>query len=278
MLIRAAVVLSALFAITACSGKGPESTATPAVESPAAAAAAAAAASVAAPAASVVAPAATQVAAAASTTAAATAAPTVAAPATAAAPAAATPTGPAPVLGTDYFIIDTPAVETGKTISVVEVFNYRCPVCAHFQPTISPWVAKLPADIKFSYLPAAFGGPWDDFVLAFYAADVMGVRVRSHDEIFKNFHEENKYTPADIAAVYTKYGVDPKVFVATMESFAVKSKLARARDQITQWGVDGIPTIVVAGKYRVKKTVDDDAFLHNVEWVIAKERAERNQH
>jgi len=188
------------------------------------------------------------------------------------------PAGPAPVLGTDYFIIDTPAVETGKTISVVEVFNYRCPVCAHFQPTVSRWVAKLPADVNFSYLPAAFGGPWDDFVLAFYAADVMGVRVRSHDEIFKNFHEENKYTHDDIAAVYAKYGVDPKVFVATMESFAVKAKLARARDQITQWGVDGIPTIVVAGKYRVKKTVDDDAFLRNVEWVIAKERAARNQH
>jgi thiol:disulfide interchange protein DsbA len=191
------------------------------------------------------------------------------------APAASVPAGPAPVLGTDYFLIDSPEHESGETISVVEVFNYRCPVCAHFQPTISPWVAKLPADIKFSYLPAAFGGPWDDFVLAFYAADVMGVRVKSHDEIFKNFHEENKYTHDDIAAVYAKYGVDPKVFVATMESFAVKTKLSQAHAQILAWGVDSIPSIVVAGKYRVKKTVDDDAFLRNVEWVIAKERADR---
>ena len=39
-----------------------------------------------------------------------------------------------------------------------------------------------------------------------------------------------------------------------------------------------IPAIVVAGKYHVKKTVADDAFLRNVDWVIAKERAERTGH
>ena len=268
MLIRAAVVLSALFAITACKGPDADSTVSPSVAAPAAAA------SVTAAAASAVTPAATQAAAASTTGKAATVAPVTAAPVA----AAGMPPGPAPVLGTDYFVIDTPAVETGKTSSVVEVFNYRCPVCAHFQPSVDVWLQTLPPDVKFSYLPAAFGGPWDDFVLAFYAADVMGVRARTHSEIFKSFHEENTYTHADIAAAYAKYGVDPKVFVATMESFAVKAKLSRARAQIASWGVDSIPAIVVAGKYHVKKTVADDAFLRNVDWVIAKERAERKGH
>ena len=268
MLIRV-VVLCALFAITACSGKEPD--AASAVNAPIAAPAAAT--SVAAPAASTVAPGSSEVAVTATTS-----APTDPAPAPTATPVAAAPTGPAPVLGTDYFIIDTPAVETGKTISVVEVFNYRCPVCKHFQPSVDAWLQKLPPDVKFSYLPAAFGGPWDDFVLAYYAADAMGVRTRTHSEIFKSFHEENTYTPEDIAAAYAKFGVDPKVFVATMQSFAVKAKLAQARAQITSWGVDSIPTIIVAGKYRVKKTVADDAFLRNVDWVIAKERADRSKH
>lgn len=266
MLIRAAVVLSALFAITACTDKGTD--AQPATGAPVAATT------------SVAAPAASQVATPPSTPADSTAA--AAPPATTTQPAPAAPAGmpagPAPVLGTDYFIIDTPSVETGNTISVVEVFNYRCPVCAHFQPSVDVWLKTLPADVKYSYLPAAFGGPWDDFVLAYYAADVMGVRVKTHSEIFKSFHEENKYTHEDIAAAYAKYGVDPKVFVPTMESFAVKGKLSAARAQIATWGVDSIPSVIVAGKYRVKKTVDDDAFLHNVEWVIAKERAERKGH
>ena len=272
MSIRVAIVLSALFAMTACTGKNPdaESAVSPPVAAPAAAA------SVPAPATSAVAPATPEVAVNSSVGAAA-ATPAVAVPETAAAPVAGMPTGPAPVLGTDYFIIDTPAVETGKTISVVEVFNYRCPVCAHFQPMVDTWLPKLPPDVKFSYLPAAFGGPWDDFVLAFYAADVMGVRARTHSEIFKNFHEENKYTPDDIAAVYAKYGVDPKIFVATMQSFAVKAKLSRARAQISGWGVDAIPTIIVAGKYRVSKTAGEDVFLRNVDWIIARERAERQK-
>jgi thiol:disulfide interchange protein DsbA len=274
MLTRAAVVLGLLLAITACTGKGPdaESTANQTVASPAPAA------STAAPAASAVAPAAAEVAA--STATAAPAAPAVAAaPQQApAAPAAGMPAGPAPVLGTDYFLIDTPEVETGKTISVVEVFNYRCPICAHFQPSVDVWLKTLPADVQFSYLPAAFGGPWDDFVLAFYAAKAMGVQERSHSEIFKVIHEDHSYTHDAIAAVYAKYGVDPKVFAATMESFAVKAKLAQAHAQIQRWGVDSIPTIIVGGKYRVSKTVADDAFLRNVDWVIAKTRAERNLH
>ena len=270
MSIRAAVVLSALLAITACTGKGPDaqSAVSPPVATPAAAA------SVTAPAATAVAPP-TPEAAANSSVAGAAATPAAAVPDTAAAQVAGMPPGPAPQLGTDYFIIDTPAVETGNSISVIEVFNYRCPVCAHFQPSVTAWLPKLPADVKFSYLPAAFGGPWDDFVLAYYAADVMGVRARTHDEIFKNFHEENKYTLEDIAAVYAKFGVDPKVFVATMQSFAVKAKLSQARAQISGWGVDSIPTVIVAGKYRLPKTTAEDVFLHNVDWIIAKERAER---
>lgn len=267
MSIRAAILLSVLLAITACTDKDTQ-------EQPAASTAVAAPASAPAPVTSVAAPATTDVTTAASTTASAPAVATETAPV----PPAAAPSGPGPVLGTDYVVIDTPAVETGKTVSVVEVFNYRCPVCAHFQPSVDVWLKKLPADVKFSTLPAAFGGPWDDFVLAYYAADAMGVRAKTHSEIFKSFHEENKYTIDDIAAAYAKYGVDPKIFAATMQSFAVKAKLSGARAQIATWGVDSIPTLIVAGKYRLKKTVDDDAFLRNADWLVAKVRAERNAH
>ena len=267
MLTRVAVVLSALFVITACTDKGqePESTVSAPATTPAAAA------SVTAPTSSLATPITTATEAAA------------AVPATVTgtlAPPAGMPAGPAPVLGTDYFIIDTPEAESGKTISVVEVFNYRCPHCAHFQPTVDAWLQKLPTDVTFSYLPAAFGGPWDDFVLAYYAADVMGVRARSHSEIFKAIHEDHSYTHDEIGAVYAKYGVDPKVFVSTMESFAIKAKLSQARAQIQTWGVDSIPTIVVAGKYRVIGTPagGEEGLLRSVDWLIAKERAERKAH
>src|SRR5690606_9855055 len=72
---------------------------------------------------------------------------------------------PPPVEGTDYVTVangqpfDTPP---GK-IEVVEFFGYVCPFCAAVQPTVAAMKAKLPPDVHFVYVPAAFGGPWDNY-------------------------------------------------------------------------------------------------------------------
>ena len=60
---------------------------------------------------------------------------------------AASPT--ALVEGEDYELIAEPgpfAPLAGK-IEVVEVFGYTCPHCAHFEPQLEAWAAKLPADV-----------------------------------------------------------------------------------------------------------------------------------
>jgi thiol:disulfide interchange protein DsbA len=191
------------------------------------------------------------------------------------------PAGPAPVLGTDYFMIDPPEHEAGKTVSVVEVFGYSCPHCAHFQPYVDAWKKKQPAYVKFSYLPAVFGGIWDAFARAYYTADAMGVLQKSHNGIFNAIHVQHRpiTNMQDIAALYADYGVDKNVFASTMQSFPISGKVDAARALAQRWGVDGTPTIVVAGRYRVTITnAGEDAFLHNVDWFVAKERAERKLH
>ena len=35
-------------------------------------------------------------------------------------------------------------------IEVVEVFGYTCSHCAHFEPQLVAWVAKLPKDVRFT--------------------------------------------------------------------------------------------------------------------------------
>ena len=263
MLIRAILVLSLLLATTACTAKAPEAAT---VTAPVAAA------SVAAPAAStMIAP---DVAGAATTA----AAPVVA---DAAIASAKLPPGPAPVLGTDYFIIDSPDHETGKTISVVEVFGYSCPHCAHFQPYVDAWKKKQPADVKFSYLPAVFGGIWEVFARAYYTAEAMGVLQKSHNGIYNAVHVQHRMPNNldEVAALYADYGVDKNVFASTMQSFAISAKVGAAHELAKRWGIEGTPTIVVAGKYRVTITnAGEDAFLHNVDWFVAKERAERKGH
>jgi thiol:disulfide interchange protein DsbA len=269
--VRFPLLLSTLLLATACTAAPDASTtatATTAVASPAAPVAAASTAATAS--------------AAAVASAAADASAPVASSAAAAAVAApkGLPAGPTPVEGTDYFLIDTPEQPSGSKVQVVEVFGYGCPHCNAFQPTLAAWEKKQPADVEFNYLPAGFGpgSPhcWDEFAHAFYTGQAMGVPVsKSHDGIYKAVWDQHRFTGdcSVIPSLYADYGVDAKIFASTMQSFAVGAKVAAARDQETRWGVEGTPTIIVDGKYRVLETAAGPAaFLHAVDWLIAKQR------
>jgi len=268
--VRYTLLVSTLLLATACTA-APDATTT-AVASPAASASVAAASA-----------AATEGAAAVAASAAAdTSAPVASSAAAAAATAApkGMPAGPAPVEGTDYFLIDTPDQPSGSKVQVVEVFGYGCPHCNAFQPTLAAWEKKQPADVEFSYLPAAFGpgSPhcWDEFAHAFYTGQALGVPLaKSHEGIYKAVWDQHRFTGecSVIPSLYADFGADPKVFASTMQSFAVSAKVAAAHDQETRWGIEGTPTIIVDGKYRVLETAaGPTAFLHAIDWLIAKQR------
>lgn len=195
--------------------------------------------------------------------------------------AATAPQGPPLVAGTDYEIIQNgqPFAPLAGKIEVVEVFNYVCPACAAFQPLVNAWKAKLPADVRFTYVPAPFGQRWDPYVRAYYAAEAMGVADESHDAIFKAIHvdralqgERGLDAPEDIAKVYAQFGVDPKQFASTMASFAVDSRFNRAKQYILRSGTNSTPTVIVNGKYRVKGNSFDD-MLRIAGALVAQERA-----
>src|SRR3546814_6257991 len=84
---------------------------------------------------------------------------------------------------------------------VVEVFGYVCPACANFQPLVSSWKTRLPSDVRFSYVPALFGGTWDDYARAFYAAESMGLVDRTHDAMYQAIHIERTRSEAHTSAL-----------------------------------------------------------------------------
>jgi protein dithiol oxidoreductase (disulfide-forming) len=172
------------------------------------------------------------------------------------------------------------APRDGK-VEVVEVFGYVCPACANFQPVISAWKAKLPADVRFTYVPALFGGTWDDYARAFYASESMGLVDKTHDALFQAIHidktlkgERGRDSIEDIAGFYAKYGADPKQFASTMSSFAVNAKVNKAKQFALRSQVAGTPTLIIDGKYQVKGTSYEN-MLHNADVLIARERAGR---
>ena len=194
-------------------------------------------------------------------------------------PPEATSAADAPREGTDYDLLPTPQPTWAQgKIEIAEVFSYRCVHCAEFQPSVNIWKKTMPADVRWEYVPAAFGDSWDDFARAFFAAEVMGVRERTHDLVFKGVFVDQLIKNGgleEIADMYGKFGVDRNTFLATMQSFGVTAKLNRSRQFAMRTGVTATPTIILNGKYRVSVTRDRgfDGMLKTVNFLIARERA-----
>lgn len=181
-----------------------------------------------------------------------------------------------PVAGKDYVVLSAPQPTWGTGgIEVAEVFSYSCSHCANFQPLVNAWKKKLPADVRFRYVPAVFGGVWDNTARAYFAAEALGVQAKTHDAIFKAFFIERKIKTGSIeelADIYAGLGVDRKKMLATMNGFTVSSKLNRARQFAVRAGVDSTPSLIVNGKYRVTtKTLESS--LQVADFLVQKERA-----
>ena len=181
-----------------------------------------------------------------------------------------------PVAGKDYVVLSAPQPTWGTGgIEVAEVFSYSCVHCAEFQPLVNAWKKKLPADVRFTYVPAVFGGVWDSTARAYFSAEALGVQAKTHDAIFKAFFIDRKVKTGsveELADIYAGLGVDRKKMLATMNGFTVSSKLNRARQFAVRAGVDSTPSLIVNGKYRVTaKTLESSLEVAN--FLIQKERA-----
>lgn len=158
--------------------------------------------------------------------------------------------------GTDYFTIQPaqPTSAPAGKVEVIEVFSYACIHCAHFQPMVDAWKKKLPANVEFVYLPAAWSEGWEIVARAFYAAEALGVLEKTHANFFNALHVQHVQLQNfdDVAKWYAENaGVDAAQFKQVANSFAVNAKIQKSKQMIPRYGVEGTPTLVVAGKYRI---------------------------
>jgi thiol:disulfide interchange protein DsbA len=178
--------------------------------------------------------------------------------------------------GKNYFLIDPPQpTASGDKVEVLEVFSYACPHCAHFQPYAEQLKASLPAYASFGYMPAIFNAQWEPYARAFYTAKSLGVLDQTHQALFDALHRDHipLRTIDELAGFYAQHGVDKAKFLSESASFEVESKLSRARDIVKADGIDGTPSIVVNGKYRVtgQSAGGYPQLIELVDWLVAKE-------
>jgi thiol:disulfide interchange protein DsbA len=157
-------------------------------------------------------------------------------------------------VGKNYFLIEPPQpTASGDKVEVLEVFSYACVHCAHFQPYADEIRSKLPAYGQFNYMPAIFNDQWEAYARAYYTAQSLGLLDKTHQAMFDALHRDRRAFRSfdDIATFYGEHGADGEKFKQVATSFEVESKLSRSRSMVPKYGVDGTPSVIVGGKYRV---------------------------
>ena len=163
-----------------------------------------------------------------------------------------------PKNGIDYITIDTPVrVDTGKKIEVIEFFSYSCPHCNALEPAMAQWVKKQGDNIVFRRTHMMFGGPNDPQAHAYATLEAMGKLDVVHEKIFHAIHVERNRLNKDEALLdlIVKNGVDKAKYLEFFNSFAVQTKMKRNAQLAAAYKVDGVPSIVIDGRYVTSPTL-----------------------
>lgn len=180
--------------------------------------------------------------------------------------------------GVEYELIKPPQ-PTGDParIEVVEMFWYGCPHCYQLEPFVKEWKENKPDDVDFVQIPAMLGPRWELLARAYYTAEILDVLDKVHTPLFERIHKERKpfRNEADVQKLFAEYGVDEETFRSTYNSFAVVTKVNRSRQLTQRYGINGVPAIIVNGKYRTSPgTAGSKALTFKVvDELIAQERA-----
>ncbi|WP_374343674.1 thiol:disulfide interchange protein DsbA/DsbL [Azonexus sp.] len=182
--------------------------------------------------------------------------------------------------GRDYTAIvpPQPSEEAGK-IEVLEFFSYGCPHCADFNPLLSAWAAKLPADVVLKKVPVTFGrAAWANIARLFYTLEILGETARLEADVFRAIQNErvNLFDEKTLNEWIAKKGVDTKKFADTFSSFGVQSRVRRADQMAQAYKITGVPALAVDGKYLVGGKDFGEA-LAITDKLIARARAERKK-
>jgi len=161
-------------------------------------------------------------------------------------------------------------------IEVLELFWYGCPHCYAFQKYLTIWAKTRPDDVDFVHMPAIFNERWATAAQVFYAVESLGIGEKMHPAIFDAIHLHKRALTDEQSFMnfLVEQGVKAEDFTKAFHSFDVDSKTRRAKSMTTKYGIDGVPAIIVNGKYRLSTEKADgyENMLKIVDYLIAKER------
>jgi len=170
-------------------------------------------------------------------------------------------------------------VVTGDKIEVRELFWYGCPHCFDFEPDLNKWRKSMPKDAAFVRMPAVLRDNWEPHARAYYAFQALGVTDKLHSVLFDAIHvKKEKLFDADALADFAAaHGIERKAFLDAYNSFGVDSEVRKAKLLGRQYEADGVPTIIVDGRYRTTAHMAGgfEQLVKLMDFLVAKARQER---
>ncbi|CAN5184816.1 thiol:disulfide interchange protein DsbA [soil metagenome] len=167
-----------------------------------------------------------------------------------------------PVSGTEFRTLDKPQpTEAGKKIEVIEFFWYSCPHCAAFEPALSEWVKKQGDNISFKRVPVMFREQMIPEQRLFYALEAMGKAEDLQKTIFNAIHKDKQVlnTEPAITDFVVKQGIDKTKFSELYNSFSAQTKVRRAAQMQEAYKVNGVPMIVIDGRFVTAPSIVSEA-------------------
>lgn len=156
--------------------------------------------------------------------------------------------------GRDYAVLLSPQpTKSGKNIEVLEFFWYGCPHCYRLHPYIKAWLKRMPKDVSFRYVPAIFRSSWVPGAKTFYTLEILDERDKLHDKIYDAIHIQ-KIDLAKEELLFdwiAKQGIDRQKFANIYNSFTVANQSSRSSQMSRKYGLKGVPSLVIDGKYLV---------------------------
>lgn len=158
------------------------------------------------------------------------------------------------VQDTHYALVDPPQQpQTQGKVEVLEFFSHSCPYCYHLNAQLDEWEQSLSKDAVLIRVPISLGRrEWGQQVRAYYALDQLGQARRLNAVLFDAIHEkgERLFDLDALASWAARNGVDEARFREAFNSEEVTAKASRAEQLSREYRVRGVPSLVVAGKYR----------------------------
>ena len=182
--------------------------------------------------------------------------------------------------GLDYKVLPSiqPTESKGK-IEVIELFWYACPHCHDLEPDIEAWIKRQKKDVVFKRVPIAFREDFLPHSQIFYALEAMGKEVEFTPKVMKAIHVDRKQMlkEDEIMAWAGSVGLDVNAFGAAYKSFTVITKAKTANTIGSAYRVDGVPTLVVQGKYITSPSIagTKTRAIESLDYLVGVARTER---